>query len=487
MNTTGPTPLAHPPAAERERRITVVGALVAMLLAAIDQASIAPAITIIGADLGNTAFLSWVVSAYFVTATAVTTLYGKIADLKGRRFTLYAGIGTFLLGSVVSATAPDLATLIAGRAIQGLGGGGLLVLAQTIIGDVVPPAERGRYVAYISGAWAFASVAGPVSGGFIAEHVHWRAIFLVNLPLGLAALLICNGPLKRLKWQRREHSLDLAGAALVVTTTVLLMLALTWGGPRTGWTSPETLGLLAAAVLAGAVFVARLLRAAEPLIPLPILRDRTVAAATAGSFFVMASYTGLTVFLPIYLHLVQGLSISLAGLALIAFMTGAVLGSLIVGRRGTSIRNYRISAVVGLAAAAGCLAIMAATGGRVPLAVAELLMLVIGAGLGANFPITTVAVQNAVDVRDLGAATGLLQFLRSLGSAIGIATLGAAAAVSGIAANLGMRGAAATGIPAATRDTIGFGPIFALAAVGALIGLACLMLIEDKPLRGRGG
>lgn len=480
------TAIGHSPAAERERQITVVGALVAMLLAAIDQASIAPAITLIGADLGNTAFLSWVVSAYFVTATAVTTLYGKIADLKGRRFTMFAGIGTFLVGSAVSAAAPDLWTLIAGRAIQGLGGGGLLVLAQTIIGDVVPPAERGRYVAYISGAWAFASIAGPISGGIIAEHIHWRAIFLLNLPLGLVALAICNGPLKRLKWHRREHRLDLAGAALAVTMTVLLMLALTWSGPRMGWASRETLMLLAAAAGVAAAFVIRLLRAAEPLIPLAILRDPTVAAATLGAFFVMASYTGLTVFLPIYLQMVHGLSISAAGLALIAFMTGAVLGSMAVGRRGTTMRAYRLSAVTGLASSAIALAALAMSGGRVPFMTAEVLMLIAGAGLGSNFPITTVAVQNSVDVRDLGAATGLLQFLRSLGSAIGIATLGAAAAVAGIGANLGMRGA---GGPVSSTASAGanFTPIFVLAAIGSVVGLVCLFLIEDKPLRGRGG
>lgn len=477
--------LPHSAAAERERRITVIGALIAMLLAAVDQASIAPAVTIIGADLGNTAFLSWVVSAYFVTATAVTTLYGKIADLRGRRFTLFAAIGTFLLGSAVSASAPDLATLIAGRAIQGLGGGGLLVLAQTIIGDVVPPAERGRYVAYISGAWAFASIAGPVMGGFIAEHLHWRAIFLVNLPLGILALAICNGPLQRLKWQRREHSLDLIGALLAVTATVLLMLALTWGGPRTGWLSSQTLGLFTASAVIITAFIARLRMAAEPLIPLNVLHNRTVAAATLGAFFVMASYTGLTVFLPIYLQLVHGLSISAAGLALIAFMAGAVIGSMVTGRIGASILAYRRSAVLGLAASTLCLAVLAVYSGRLHLAVVEVLILVVGIGLGSNFPITTVSVQNAVDVRDLGAATGVLQFLRSLGSAIGIASLGAAAAVSGIAANLGLRGAATIHPAATVADGASFAPIFVLSAIGALIGLCCLMLVEDKPLRGR--
>ncbi len=473
------TPL-HAAAAERERRKTIVGALLAMMLAAVDQASIAPAVAIIGADLGNTAFLSWVVSVYFVTATAVTTLYGKIADLHGRRFTLFAAIGTFLAGSMISATAPDLAVLIAGRAIQGLGGGGLLVLAQTVIGDVVPPAERGRYVAYISGAWAFASIAGPVLGGTIAEHLHWRVIFLINLPLGVLALIICNGPLQRLVWQRREHSLDLIGAVLVVTATVLLMLALTWSGPRTGWRSLDTVGMLAGSVVMAVLFVVRLRRAAEPLIPLDVLGNQTVAAATLGSFFVMASYTGLTVYLPIYLQMVQGLTPSAAGLALIAYMVGAVAGSLIAGRASTSIRGYKRSAVLGLAASALGLALLAYDGHRLSLLVVEGLLLVIGVGLGANFPITTVSVQNAVEVRDLGAATGVLQFLRSLGSAIGIAVLGAAAALSGIAASLGSRAPWAAGGAA-----VDFAPIFILAALGPVIGLCCLLFVEDKPLRGR--
>lgn len=471
--------------AERERRITVVGALIAMLLAAIDQASIAPAVTVIGADLGNTEFVSWVVSAYFVTATAVTTLYGKVADLKGRRFALFAAVATFVAGSLISASAPNLAVLIAGRAVQGLGGGGLLVLAQTIIGDVVPPAERGRYIAYISGAWAFASIAGPVMGGAIAEHVHWRAIFLINLPLAVIAIAICNGPLQRLAWTRREHKLDLIGAVLAVSATVTLMLTLTWSGPRNGWGSAQTFAMLALSALAFGMFVARLLKAAEPLIPLDVLHNRSVAWATLGAFFVMAAYTGLTVFIPIYLQMVQGLTTSSAGFALIPYMTGAVLGSLVVGRLKTSTtRLYRLSAVAGLAGAAVCLALLAIFSRRLSLPAVEVLILLIGFGLGSNFPVTTVAVQNAVDVRDLGAATGVLQFLRSLGSAIGIAGLGAAAASSGIVATIGSRLAAAS--PGAVGSTgASFTPVFLLTALGAIIGLTCLMLVEDRPLRGR--
>ena len=471
--------------AEKERRITVVGALIAMLLAAVDQASIAPAVTIIGADLGNTEFLSWVVSAYFVTATAVTTLYGKVADLKGRRFALFAGIATFVTGSLISASAPNIAVLIVGRAIQGLGGGGLLVLAQTIIGDVVPPAERGRYIAYISGAWAFASISGPVLGGAIAEHLHWRAIFLINLPLAVVAIGICNGPLQRLAWKRREHTLDLVGAVLAVSATVTLMLTLTWSGPRNGWGSASTFAMLTLSALMFVVFVARLLKAAEPLIPLDVLHNRSVAWATLGAFFVMAAYTGLTVFIPIYLQMVQGLTTSMAGFALIPYMTGAVLGSLIVGRTKTSTtRRYRLSAVAGLAGAAVCLGLLAIFARHMALPLVEVLTLLVGLGLGSNFPVTTVAVQNAVDIRDLGAATGVLQFLRSLGSAIGIAVLGAAAASSGIAASIGSR--LVTVSPgAAAAPTASFTPIFLLTALGAVIGLVCLMLVEDRPLRGR--
>ena len=472
--------------ADRERRVVIVGVLIAMLLAAVDQASVAPAIAIIGADLGNSPFLSWVVSVYFVTATAVTTLYGKIADVHGRRVTLFGAIATFLVGSLISTTAPSLELLILGRAIQGLGGGGLLVLAQTVIGDVVPPAERGRYAAYISGAWAVASIAGPVLGGAIAEHVHWRAIFLLNMPLGFLAMAICWGPLKRLPWTKREHRLDVLGSVLVVSATVMAMLALTWSGPRHGWRAPDTLGLLAACALVTGWFIVHVRRAAEPLIPLSVLSNRTVAAATIGGFFVMAAYTGLAVFLPIYLQLVLGLSPSNAGLALIAYMAGAVIGSWIAGRALTRLTRYKLAAVAGLAAAVIALVLMTAWSGRMPLATFEALLLLAGAGLGANFPVTTVSVQNAVESHNLGAATGVLQFLRSLGSAIGIAVLGAAAAVFGIATGITARTPGAGGGPLSAAATgAAFAPLFALVAAGALIALCCIMMIENKPLRGR--
>jgi EmrB/QacA subfamily drug resistance transporter len=458
----------------------VVGVLIAMLLAAIDQASVAPAVGIIAADLGPSAFLPWVVAAYFVTATAVTTLYGKIADLYGRRPTLFSAIGIFLLGSALSAAAPDIVTLVVGRALQGLGGAGLMVLAQTVVGDVVPPIERARYAAYISGAWGVASIAGPVIGGVIAEHIHWRAIFLLNLPLGALAVLLCDKPLKRLVWRRREHRLDVPGSALVVLATVALMLALTWAGPRHGWGSAEALGLLGVALVIGAGCVWRLLSAREPLIPIGVLKSRTIAAASIGSFLVMCAYVGLTVFLPIYLQSVHGLTTAGAGLALIAYMAGAVLGSLISARIIPHLRRYRLSAVAGVLVATAGIVALALTWRQLSLPVAEVLMLLIGVGLGAQFPVTTVCVQNVVAAHDLGSGTGMLQFARSLGSAIGIALLGAAAAMSGIAAG-SMRGETAGAI-SATAD---FAPVFWLAAVCTLAAAAALFTIEDTPLRER--
>lgn len=469
--------------ADRERRIVIVGVLIAMLLAAVDQSSVAPAIAIIGADLGSTPFLSWVVSVYFVTATAVTTLYGKIADVHGRRIALFGAIATFLTGSLISATAPGIEMLILGRAVQGLGGGGLLVLAQTVIGDVVPPAERGRYAAYISGAWAVASIAGPVLGGAIAEHVHWRAIFLLNMPLGLLAVLICWGPLKRLPWAKREHRLDVLGSVLVVSATVSLMLALTWSGPRYGWHASNTLALVGAAALLAGWFIAHVRRTAEPLIPLSVLSNRTVAAATTGAFFVMASYTGLAVFIPIYLQLVLGLSPTMAGFALIAYMAGAVLGSLIAGQLLGRLERYKFAAVAGLAASAVTLCGLALWSGQLSLALFEVLALIVGAGFGANFPVTTVSVQNAVEGHNLGAATGVLQFLRSLGSAIGIAALGAAAAVSGIVTGLTVRAPGTSSVGSTAASGGAFAPLFALSAIGAVVALVCLLMIENKPLR----
>ena len=333
---------------DADRTKAVVGVLLAMLLAALDQTIVAPAVPTIAAALGGVEYVSWIVSAYLVTATAVTPLYGKFADIYGRRAVLFVGIGVFVVGSVVCAMSTSMLMLIAGRAIQGLGGGGLVALAQTVIGDVVPPVERGRYTGYISSIWATASVAGPILGGFFSEHLHWSLIFWINLPLAVLAVLVVNASLGKLPQARKSHKVDVLGAVLIVTTTVLLMLVLTWGGARYPWGSPLILALAGAALLLGVSFVTQMLRASEPLIPIEVLRNPILANAVLAMFFTTAAFIGMSVYTPIYLEVVMGLGSSSSGLSLVALMAATVVGANVAGRTMGRLQNYKRVALIGL-------------------------------------------------------------------------------------------------------------------------------------------
>ncbi|EBU7498234.1 MFS transporter, partial [Salmonella enterica subsp. enterica serovar Typhi] len=239
---------------ESAKNAIIAGVLLSMLLAALDQTIIAPAMPTIGHALGQAEYLPWIVTAYLLTATAMAPLYGKLSDIYGRRITIYAAIVIFLAGSAVSAAAPTMMALILGRALQGLGGGGLMTMAQTVIGDLVPPRERARYAAWISGTWAAASIAGPLLGGFFAQHYHWSLIFWINIPLGLLAMAIINKPLRLLPVATHRHSVDWLGAVLLMAATSTLLLVLNWAGSKHAWTSPEVLGLLAASAVLWALF-----------------------------------------------------------------------------------------------------------------------------------------------------------------------------------------------------------------------------------------
>ena len=271
MNCDVPLTAAQPALDHAAIRSIVLGILLAMLLAALDQTIVATALPTIGRELHDLDNLPWVVTAYLLTSTAVTPLYGKLADIHGRRITLLIGIATFVVGSIACALAPTMLTLILARALQGLGGGGLISLAQTIIGDVIAPKERGRYQAYIASVFVSSSVAGPALGGFLAEHLHWSMIFWINLPLGLLAFWMTNRVLRQLPRHERPHQLDLLGAALMVVATVLLLLALSFGGTRLPWGSGPILALLAGSAVVWALFVLRLATAVEPLLPLSVV------------------------------------------------------------------------------------------------------------------------------------------------------------------------------------------------------------------------
>jgi MFS family permease len=453
---------------DRAKRRIVVGALATMALATLDQTIVAPALPAIGAELGHAGYVSWVVAAYLTTATAATPLYGKIADTRGRKPALYAALAIFILGATLSAAASSLPLLVAARAVQGVGGGGLIALAQTVIADVVAPKERGRYVAYISAVWLASSVAGPALGGVFVEHLHWKLIFLIHLPLGLVAGVICMRALADLPDARRPRALDLTGAALAIAATVALMLALTWAARRAeAW--PEAPAAFLIGVALTALLAAHLRRAAEPLIPLGLFGVQVARWGAAAMFFGFGGYLGLSTIAPFHLSTVGGLSLSQAGLALMALLIGGVAGASSAGRMMGRVVHYKRLAITGMVVAALAAAALAARAASAGAGETMILLFAIGAGAGAQNPVVLVSVQNAVAAADLGMATALTSFVRSLGGAFGAAAMG------------GMLTHGASG----PIEPGGFSAAFALAAFCFVAAGFCLLMMEQKPLRER--
>jgi EmrB/QacA subfamily drug resistance transporter len=470
---------------EKQRRDIVIGVLVAMMLAALDQTIVAPALPTIAASLGDPDFIGWVVSAYLLTGTAVTPLYGKLSDIRGRRPVLSLALGVFLVGSIICALSPSMPVIIFGRAVQGLGGGGLVALAQTVIADIVPPRERSRYVVYISTVWATSSVAGPILGGFFAQHLSWSLIFWINLPIGALAFALTHRRLKGLPQIKRDHRLDISGAAMIMSATAALMLVLTLGGSRLAWTSPIILALALAAIILAALLIVHLRRAPEALIPLDIFRNEVVGTATAAIFFSMFAFIGSTVYFPLYLEFVIGEDSTRAGAGLIALVGGSVIGAAITGRLMPHLVHYKRPAVMGLCLGFGALTLLSIFARGLNFWTAEALMLGLGLGVGPLFPTVTVSVQNAVDQRDLGVATATLAFLRTFGSAIGVALMGAVLIGFGVVSAAGpLHAGGRLDQQIAHQAGQAFTVMFAVQALSLAISLACLLMMEERPLRG---
>jgi predicted MFS family arabinose efflux permease len=309
-----PAPLTPQPAylEHAAARRIVVGVLLTMLLSALDQVMVATALPTIAAALGDVENMSWVVTANLLCQTAATPLYGKLSDIHGRRTMLLIAIGVYAAGSLACALAPTMLALILGRALQGLGGGGLMPLVQTIIGDIASPRDRPRYQSYTSSTFIVSMVGGPLLGGFVAEQLHWSWIFWINLPLCALAYLLTNNVLQRLPRHERRHQLDVLGAALMVGAAIALMLALTWGGRRYGWASPQIAALCGVSAALWVLFAWRMTTAEEPFIPLAVLRDGAMRGGTGAAFFAVGTIIALTIILPLYAQLALGL-IALAG------------------------------------------------------------------------------------------------------------------------------------------------------------------------------
>jgi EmrB/QacA subfamily drug resistance transporter len=459
-----------------EIRSIVIGIMLAMFLGALDQTIVATALPTIGRALHDVDQLPWVVTAYLLSSTAVTPLYGKLSDLHGRRAMMLVSIGVFVVGSIACALAPSMLMLILARGLQGIGGGGLISLAQTIVGDIVAPMQRARYQAYFAAVFVTSSVAGPILGGVFAQHLHWSLIFWINLPLGLAALRMTDSTLRRLPRHERPHKLDLVGAALIVLATVAFLLALSWGGNRYPWGSTPVISLVATAAGLTVLFALRLATADEPFLPLSVLLNPVVAWGTATACFAMGTLIGLSIYVPVYFELVQHLTASQSGMALLPLMCGVIAGATLSGRLMVKLRRYKRPPMVGLTVATVGAVVLALNPNTLPLAVVVPVLALVGAGIGTVLPVTTVAIQNAVPMHQLGTATGTMSFFRSLGGAVAVAGFGAIV-ITSLAAN----GTPIGGQPAATA--VLFRYLFLAAAAGFAASLACLLVMNDLPLR----
>jgi EmrB/QacA subfamily drug resistance transporter len=408
----------------RQLALVFGGLMLGVLLAALDQTIVATALPTIVGELGGLQHLSWVITAYLLTSTASTPLYGKISDLYGRKRVFQAAIVIFMVGSALAGLAQDMNQLIAFRAIQGLGAGGLIALAMAIIGEVVAPRERGRYQGYLGAVFGLASVAGPLAGGLFTDHLTWRWVFYVNLPLGLLALGVTAIGLN-LPFHRVDRAIDYTGAALLVGGVTCALLVTVWGGNEYAWGSAVILGLGAAAALLLAAFVLWERRVAEPILPLRLFRNRAVLVAVSLMFLVGLALFGAVVFLPLFLQVVSGVSATDSGLLLIPLMIGIVVSSVIVGRLITRTGRYRRFPIMGGFVLLVGFALLTRLGVDSSRAEVSAYMVVVGTGLGMFMQVLVLAAQNAVELRDLGTTTSMASFARSLGGSFGTALFGA--------------------------------------------------------------
>jgi EmrB/QacA subfamily drug resistance transporter len=473
---------AAPPLDHATIRAIVAGIMLAMFLSALEQTIVAPALPAIGKSLGGIDDLSWVVTAYLLAATVATPLFGKLSDIYGRRALLLASIVIFVAGSVACALAPTIWVLIIARALQGIGGGGLLPIAQTIIADLLSPRERPVVQGRTSIMFMSASILGPVLGGLLTDHLHWSFIFWINLPLGAVALVMTERALRRLPRNDRPHQLDMIGATLMVGAALALMLALAWGGIRYPWSSLRIITLFASSAALWVLFTLRLLTAREPFIPLAILHGRVTSTITIAAFFSIGTIIGVTIYMPLYCQTVLGVSASLSGLALIAYMGGATLGSLVSTRVIVRIKHYMRVPIAGLVVAIVALAVLAADPAGHTLGNVVALLFVLGFGLGPMYPVSTIVMQNVVKPHQLGTATGTLNFFRTLGGAIVVALFGAIV-LGGIGDGSGV--VTLEKIAAGHGDLApAFRWVFIAAAICLAISFLCLLVIEERPLHG---
>ncbi len=417
---------ANPPSGLTHRQILVVfsGLIAGLLLAALDQTIVATALPTIVGELGGLDQYSWVVTAYLLSSTVSTPLYGKLSDMYGRRAVFQASILIFLVGSLLAGLAQSMLQLVLFRGVQGVGAGGLMAMAFAIMGDVLSPRERGRYVGYLGAAFAFSSVVGPLVGGFIVDQLSWRWVFLINLPVGAVALVVTSAAL-RLPVVRRPHRIDIEGACLLVAGVTCLLLALVWGGTEYPWSSRIVIHLFVGGTVLTALFVLWEARAPEPIIPLRLFRNSIFTVTSVLSFLVGCGMFGGVVFLPLFLQVVTGASATNSGLLLLPLMAGMMVASIGSGRIISQTGRYKAWPIGGMAVATLGMCLLSLMDASTDRILSSVYMVVFGLGLGMVMQVLVLAVQNAVPYQDLGVATSASTFFRSMGGSLGVAVFGA--------------------------------------------------------------
>ena len=502
---TSTRPASGPPAIEQRRLLVIIGALLlGMLLAALDQTIVATALPTIAGDLHGLSDLSWIVTAYILASTASTPLWGKLGDLYGRKIFFQAAIVIFLVGSALSGLSHSIMELIAFRAIQGIGGGGLTIGAQAIVGDVVAPRDRGKYQGIFGAVFGVASVLGPLIGGFFVQNLSWRWVFYVNLPIGAVALvvtaIVLPGSLTRVR-----HVIDYLGTILLAAAATSLVLLTTLGGNTYRWASPQIIFLAVASVVFIVAFVLTERRAAEPVLPLRLFTNRVFSVSSAVGFVVGFAMFGAITYLPQYMQVVRGSSPTGSGLQLLPLMAGLLLTSTLSGILISRWGRYKIFPIIGTALMTAGMYLLSMLGVGTSTLASSAYMFVLGVGIGAVMQVLVIAVQNVVPYSDLGVATSGVTFFRSIGGSFGTAAFGAIFA-SQLTGNLAHY-LAGTHIPAGFSASAGASPatlaklppavhagyvhafaaslhtVFLVATPIAAVAFALTWLLKEVPLR----
>jgi EmrB/QacA subfamily drug resistance transporter len=503
------TSTAVAPGAEQDRRQVriAIGALaLGLLLAALDQTIVSTALPTIVSELGGIDHLSWVVTAYLLASTAATPLWGKLGDMYGRKRLFQTVIVIFLIGSVLCGVAQSMSQLIAFRALQGLGGGGLIALSMAIVGDIVPPRDRGRYQGVFGGVFGAASVLGPLLGGVFTEQLSWRWVFYINLPIGVVALIVIAAVL-HIPVRRTSHRIDYVGMAAVAAAATCLVLVTSLGGTTLDWGSPAIVSLAVVGVALVAVFVLVERHAQEPVLPPRLFRGRTFVVCSVISFIIGFAMFGAMTYLPTFLQVVRGYSPTLSGVHMIPMVVGLLIASTGSGQIISRTGRYKIFPILGTAVTAVGLLLLHQLDEHTAVWLMSLYFFIFGFGLGMVMQVLVLAVQNAVGYEDLGSATSGATFFRSIGASFGVSVFGTVftnqlrdkltAALRGVPVPPGFDPGqlqadpkAIAGLPTAIKTPVvhayseSITTVFLYAVPIALLGFAMAWLLKEQPLRG---